>query len=180
MLIFVRTALVLPQPQASSSILGPKSQFREAMQLEKNEEGVGSREGVGAHRGGQDCSHSELHQLQLLCNHSPNTCAYQILPLLSTGNAVSTQLGKGRNMWALAWKLLLREHILQSAGCSHSLSTPLAVSNWRVVLTAAVVRAIVLRQLSSALSSNLQSFSPETVRLFTCSDVIQMKSCRCC
>lgn len=36
-------------------------------------------------------------------------------------------------MWVLVWKLLLREQISQSGGCSHGLLTPVARSNWRVV-----------------------------------------------
>lgn len=61
-------------------------------------------------------------------------------------------------MWVLVWKLLLREQILQSTGCSHSLLILVARSNWRVVITSREICLCALH--SSALSSNLQSFCP--------------------
>lgn len=64
-----------PQPQPSASTFRPKSGFWEVIQMKKKK-GVGSREGVGAHGGGWDCSHCKLHQLKPLCNHTLNACAY--------------------------------------------------------------------------------------------------------
>lgn len=67
--------------------------------------------------------------------------------------------GQGEErMWVFVWKLLLREQILQSTGCSHGLLTPVARSNWRVVIISKEICLCALH--SSALSSNLQSFCP--------------------
>lgn len=129
------------QPQAPTSTFGPKNGFWEEIQMKKKR--VGSREGVGAHGGGWDCSHCKLHQLKPLCNHTQNTSAYlwaaQIFSWMvtRTGNALPrvqhAQLGEGRDIHGFSLETISWGQILQRAIRSHNLSSSVVMSNQRVL-----------------------------------------------